>query len=69
MRQSACLVINSVTVDNFAALFDCHGSGVSLYDGPDLKLFGPELWSVALSTDDLFLLQISSGIVWRSKDL
>ena len=23
MRQSVCLVINSITVDNFATLFDC----------------------------------------------
>ena len=23
MRQSACLVINKITVDNFAALFNC----------------------------------------------
>ena len=23
MRQSACLVINQITVDNFAALFNC----------------------------------------------
>ena len=23
MRQSACLVINRITVDNFAALFNC----------------------------------------------
>ena len=23
MRQSACLVINTITVDNFAALFNC----------------------------------------------
>ena len=23
MRQSACLVINPITVDNFAALFNC----------------------------------------------
>ena len=29
MRQSACSVINPITVDNFAALFNC----------PDLKLF------------------------------
>ena len=29
MRQSACLVINTITVDSFAALFNC----------PDLKLF------------------------------
>ena len=23
MRQSACLVVNPITVDNFAALFNC----------------------------------------------
>ena len=34
MQQSACLVINPITVDNFAG-----GSGVRLYDDPDLKLF------------------------------
>ena len=34
MRQSACLVINPITVVNFAG-----GSGVRLYDEPDLKLF------------------------------
>ena len=41
MRQSACLVINPITVDNFAALFNLHAgrSGLRLYDGPDLKLF------------------------------
>ena len=35
MRQSACLVINQITVGNFAAL---GGSGVRLYNCPDLKL-------------------------------
>ena len=41
MRQSACLVFNPITVDNYAAFFNLHagGSGVRLYDGPDLKLF------------------------------
>ena len=45
MRQSACLVFNPITVDNYAAFFNCTpdppagGSGVRLYDGPDLKLF------------------------------
>ena len=35
-RQTACLVINPITVDSFAALFKMHagGSGVRLYDGP-----------------------------------
>ena len=32
MRQSACLVINPITVDGYATL-------VRLHDGPDLKLF------------------------------
>ena len=40
MRQSACLVINLITVDNFAALFNCTPADrVSDSDGPDLKLF------------------------------
>ena len=41
MRQSACLVITPITVDNFASHFNyTHGgSGVRLYDGPNLKLF------------------------------
>ena len=39
MRHSACLVINPITVDNFAAFFNCRPAGVILYDGPDLKLF------------------------------
>ena len=42
MRQSACLVINSIAVDNFAALFNsvhAGGSGIKPYDGPGLKLF------------------------------
>ena len=41
MRQSACLVINPITVDSFAALFlklHAGGSGFRLNDGPDLKL-------------------------------
>ena len=49
MRQSACLVINPITVDGYAALINCTlcctlwlragGSCVRLHDGPDLKLF------------------------------
>ena len=37
MRQSACLAINPITVNGYAALFtDLHagGSGVRLHDGP-----------------------------------
>ena len=40
MRQSGCLVINPITVDNFAALFNCtavdRASDPMTYDGPDL---------------------------------
>ena len=43
MRQSVCLVFNPIMVDNYAAFFtdDLHagGSGVRLYDSPNLKLF------------------------------
>ena len=40
MRQSACLVINPITVNNFAALFNCTPvDRVSDYDGTDIKLF------------------------------
>ena len=39
-RQYACVVINLITVDNFAALFNCTPvDRASDYDGPDLKLF------------------------------
>ena len=40
MRQSACLIINPITVDGYAALLlHAGGSGFRLHDGPDLKLF------------------------------
>ena len=40
MRQSACLVFNPITIDNYAAFFNCTSVGrASAYDGPDLKLF------------------------------
>ena len=41
MRQSACLVFNPITVDNYAAFLFLHagGSGVRLYDDPNIKLF------------------------------
>ena len=43
MRQSACSVINPITVDGYAAIFNYTpvnpGSGVRLHNGTDLKLF------------------------------
>ena len=40
MRQSACLVINPITVDGYAALFNCTSvdRASDSHDGPDLKL-------------------------------
>ena len=40
MRQSACLVINQITVDGYATLFNCTPvDRASDSIGPDLKLF------------------------------
>ena len=70
MRQSACLVFNPITVDNYAAFFtELHagGSGVRLYDGPDLKLFilvgwGRSFLSVAWPTGVQLMFFFSSGV-------
>ena len=69
MRQSACLVFNPITVDNYAAFFNCTpgGSGVRLYDGPDLKLFILVGWcrsflSVALPTGVQLMFFFCSGV-------
>ena len=37
MRQSACLVLNQITVYSYGFLFNCT-SGLRLYDGSDVKL-------------------------------
>ena len=79
LRQSACLVINPITVDNFAALFNCtpvdRASDSIL---PDRKLFILAGWNRSSfvcclvhqgSTDDLLLLRISSCVGWQTRDL
>ena len=53
------------------------GSSVRLYDGYYFSWLGPELFRLLLgppgggggSTDDFLLLQISSGVVWQTRDL
>ena len=54
MRQSACLVINPNTVDNFAALFNCslmdRASMMARPKAINFSWLGPELSSVAWST-------------------
>ena len=73
MRQSAYLVVNPITVDNFAALFNCtpvDRASDSLTARPtaihSFSWLGPDLFVGCLvhrgSTDD-FLLQISNGVV------
>ena len=61
MRQSACLVFNPTTVDNYAAFFNC------TTDGPDLKLFilvgwGRSFLSVAWPTGVQLMFFFSSGV-------
>ena len=79
MRKSAGLVINLISVDNFSALFHLMAvDRASDYKGPDLKLFILVRWDRRSfvcclvhwgSTDDHFLLQIPSGVVWQTRDL
>ena len=70
MRQSACLVINPITADTFAALFNCmpvDRASDSMMTQPkaiDFSWLGPEAllpfclvhWGL---TDDILLLHIS----------
>ena len=41
MRQSACLVVNPITVDSYGFLFKCNDdeTGLRLSDGPDIKVY------------------------------
>ena len=73
MRQSACLVFNPITVNNFASLFNCMPVGrASLIDGPDIKLsilvgWGRSFFVRCLahrgSTVGFLLLQCFSGLL------
>ena len=62
MRQSACLVINPITVENFIALFNCtpvDRVSDSMMARPKAIHFcwlGPELSSVAWSTGALLMI-------------
>ena len=79
MRQSACLVINPITVDNFSALFNCtpvDRASDSIMVRPKAFHFswlGPEFFVCCLvhrgSTDNLLLLQIASVVVRQTRDL
>ena len=77
MRQTACLVFNPITVNNFASLFNCT-PGVRLNDGPDIKLFILVGWGRSFfvcclahrdSTVGFLLLQCSSDVVRHPRDL
>ena len=80
MRQSACLVFNPITVNNFASLFNCTpvGRASDSNDGPDIKLFilvglGRSFFVCCLahrgSTVGFLLRQCSSGVVRHPRDL
>ena len=70
MRQSACLVINPITVDGYAALFNCtpvDRASDSIWPRPKAIHFswlGPELLSVAWSTGALRLSSFASDFQW-----
>ena len=38
LRQSLCLVVNPIKVNNFAYFFDCSRSGLRLNDGAILNI-------------------------------
>ena len=79
MRQSACLVLNPITVDNFAALFNC----TPVDRASDSMMARPKAIHFVCclvhrgstddfhrgSTDDFLLLQLFSGVVWQTRDL
>ena len=80
MRQSACLVFNPITVNNFASLFNCTpvGRASDSMMTPDIKLFilvglGRSFFACCLvhrgSTVGFLLLQCSSGVVRHPRDL
>ena len=80
MRRAACLVLNQITVNSFASLFNLHagGSGDRLNDGPDIKLFilvglGRSFFVCCLThrglTVGFLLLQCSSGVARHPRDL
>ena len=80
MRQSACLLINPITVNNFAALFNCQPvdrASDSMMARPKAIHFswlGPELFRLLLSRHGAQLVifhcfSFSSGVVWQSRDL
>ena len=75
MRQSACLVFNPVTVNNFASLFNCTPVGRA---SDSMMLFilvglGRSFFVCCLahrgSTVGFLLLQCSSGVVRHPRDL
>ena len=80
MQQSACLVFNPITVNNFASLFNCTpvGRASDSMMAPDIKLFilvglGRSFFVCCLahrgSTIGFLLLQCSSDVVRHPGDL
>ena len=67
MRQFACLVVNQIRLDNFAALYNC--TPVDQASDSILLIGNGTLLSVVGPPDDLLLLQIFSYVAWQSRDL
>ena len=76
MRQFACLLVNPITLDNFAAVFNCtpmdRASDALMARTKQYsdQLIGTgTLSSVVGPPDELLLLHISSYVVWQTRDL
>ena len=76
MRQFACLLVNPITLDNFAAIYNCtpvDQASDSMMAGTkhySYELIGTgTLSSVVGPPADLLLLHISSYVVWQTRDL
>ena len=76
MRQFACLLVNPITLDNFAEIFKCtlvdraSDSMKARTKHYSYQLIGPgTLLSVVGPPDHLLLLHISSYVVWQTRDL
>ena len=76
LRQFACLLVNPITLDNFAEIFNCtlvdraSDSMKARTKHYSYQLTGTgTLLSVEGPPDDLLLLHISSYVVWQTRDL
>ena len=76
VRQFSCLLVNPITLDNFAAIFNCtpvdraSDSMMARTKHYSYQLIGTGTFSSVVGPpDDLLLLHFSSYGVWQTRDL